>query len=115
MANVLQAIRADLEPLRSLAYTSMTSSYVAIGTPFDHPAHIIWVQNTTNVQLIFSNDGINDKFTLPANGYVVLDVTGNQAAYSGFFLPTDTLLWVKAVGTPTSGSAYVTVIYGDTI
>jgi hypothetical protein len=104
-----------MEPVRTLAYTGVGAGYEAIGTPFDNPARLLFVQNLTNATLMFSLDGVTDHFALPANGFLLLDITSNKAAASGFFIASDTIMWVKEIGTPSSGSVYVTVMYGSTI
>jgi hypothetical protein len=101
-------LRAD--PLRSLAFGSISSSYAAIGTPFGHPVRMMIVQNFTNVQLTYSFDGINDHFVLPTFGQVIFDVTTNEFQQSGFVISVNTNMMVKGTGA-TSGNVYVSVFY----
>ena len=70
-----QAVRLQAETLRSLAFGSIGASYTAIGTATAMPAHIIKVDNLTDAVLLFSIDGTNDHFVLPANGFILLDIT----------------------------------------
>jgi len=106
------AVRCLAEPLRSLAFGSISGTYAAIGTALAHPAHMILFQNQTNATVTISMDGINDHFTLLANGYFVLDISGNKAASSyGFYISKGTIFYVK--GTVGSGNVQVSVFYGD--
>lgn len=106
------ATRLLFEPVRSLAYTSITGSYVAIGTPLLHPARQIFIQNDTDVTLMFSLDGVNNHFPLPTYGFILLDITSNKTTDSGFYIAQGTQFYVKEVGTPSLGTVYVSAMYG---
>lgn len=107
-----QAIRLQFEPVRSLAYTSVSGTYAAIGTGLVNPARQVWVQNLTDVTLMFSLDGINDHFPLPANGFFLDDITANKTTMEGFYIAEGTIFYVKEIGTPSTGTVYVSVMYG---
>lgn len=107
------AVRMMAEPVRSLAFGSIGAAYMGVGTSVDAPSRMIYIQNITNANLMFSFDGVNDHFPLPANGYILLDVTANKTAEAGFFLAQNQRLYVKEIDTPTSGAVYFTSFYGD--
>jgi len=107
-----QEIRFAAEPIRSLAFGSIAAGYTGVGTRFDHAVRIFFVQNLTNVSLMFSFDGISDHFALPQNGYLLIDVTQNKTQDQGFYIAQDTRLYVKEIGNPTSGSVYLSLFYG---
>lgn len=103
-------LRAEAQ--RSLAFGATGANYVAIGTPMAHPINIFIVQNLTDATMQFSFDGTIDHFVLPANGMWVSDnVTNRQETNTAFFLGKGTSFYVKRIGTPTTGSLYVTVLY----
>lgn len=106
------AIKFMMEPCRSLAFSSMSGAYMGVGTAINHPARQIIVQNLTDATLMFSLDGVNDHFPLPANGLMINDITSNQTTKSGFFLAEGDRLYVKEIGTPSAGSVYFSVVYG---
>jgi len=106
-------IRAGWEPVRSLGFASIGVSYTAVGTPLTHPIRTVFIQNLTNAVLMFSFNGVDDNFPLPAFGYFVWDVTANKTREEGFFLGEGDVLFVKEIGTPTSGSVYFSVVYGE--
>jgi len=113
MAN--NSVRAVFEPLRTLAAAAITgTSYVGIGSALANPCHLSLIQNLTDQLLIFSIDGINDHFALPANGFFLPDVTANRTNTSGSFsIAQGTRFYVRASGTvPTTGSVYVTTVFG---
>lgn len=106
------AIRMLAEPVRSLAAASIGATYMGVGTAFDHPTRILLVQNLTDQSVMFSLDGIDDHFALPANGFLLLDVTTNQTLSQGCYFSAGTRVYVKEIGNPTTGSVYVSVFYG---
>ena len=106
------AIRLMFEPVRSLSFGSIGAGYMGIGTALVYPARQIFVQNETNALLMFSLDGVNDHCPLPASGFLLLDVTSNKTVIQGFYVAEGTRFYVKEIGTPTSGSVYVSVMYG---
>jgi hypothetical protein len=108
------AIRAKWEPLRSIDEASIGTDYVAIGIPFANPVRIMWLQNTTDVLLTFSQDGVDDNFILEPASSIKIDLSANRVDPSGaLYFSAGESLYVK--GEPTMGSVYLSVIYGTTI
>jgi len=107
------SIRMRAEPLRSLAFGSILGSYVQIGTPLNHGASQILVQNLTDSLMGFSFDGIVDHFVLPAGGFFLSDIASNKALGQGLFLPKGDGIWVKFIVAPAAGSIYFSSFYGS--
>jgi hypothetical protein len=104
--------RLQFDSLRSLAYTSLTSTYVAVGSALTHPASQILVQNLTDVTCTFSLDGVNDHFVLPTLGFFLDDITTNKTSPGGgLYLPIGARLWAKTSGSPSQAGIYFTVTY----
>ncbi len=109
----LLAIRFKAEPVRSLAFGSIGAGYVGVGTVVDHPIRQFLIQNLTDATLMFSFDGVNDHFPIPANGFFLNDISSNQSHMAqGWYLAQDSRLYVKEIGVPTLGSVYFSVFYG---
>jgi hypothetical protein len=109
------AIQIWPEILRTLDFSVLDNTYMGLGTAIDNPARVYWVQNLTDVQVTFSFDGVNDHFTLPDDGFLLLDSTSNRTNVGGAFaFPTGTRTYVKISGAvaPTKGSVNLTVFYG---
>lgn len=106
------AVRLLAEPVRSLGEASISGTYAGIGTAISNPSRVIFVQNLTDATLMFSLDGINDHFPLPSNGFLVLDIASNQSHAQGFFMSQGQRLYVKTVGSPSTGSVYFSTFYG---
>ena len=106
------AVRLYPETLRTLAFGSISGTYMGIGSPLLNPARILYLVNVTDVLLIFSFDGVNDHFVVPSQSFLVLDVTSNMTLTGGSFaIAQGQRLYVK--GAPGSGSVYFTVFYGS--
>jgi len=112
--NPIFARRIKFEPLRSLSYADITTSYVAVGSATENPAHVAYISNITNGSLLFSFDGMNNHLIIPANGYFLLDISTNKVTQEGFWLAEGTTLYVKQFDTPTTGFVSFSLIYGDT-
>jgi hypothetical protein len=115
-----QAIRLAAEPLRSLAFGSITNAgFTRIqsgGQPtgFLNPIRHIMIQNLTDVTLEYSFDGVNAHFVLPSNAVWDIDITANKTVEAGFFIAQGSSVYVQYIGAgvPTLGAVYVTSLYG---
>ena len=111
MATPSLAVRIYPETLRSLAFGSISGTYTGIGTGLNNPCRILNIVNNTNGLLTFSFDGVNDHFVLPANAFLLLDVTSNMTLVGGtLVIAQGQRIYVK--GTPSSGSVYLSSFYG---
>lgn len=106
------AVRLRVEPVRDIAFGAIAVGYMGVGTAIDNPARMIFIQNLTDAALMFSFNGVDDHFPLPANGYVILDIASNQSNVQGLFLSEGDRLYVKQLAVPTAGSVYFTSFYG---
>ncbi len=107
------AIRFQAEPVRSLAFGSIGAGYTGVGTSVSHPIRQFLIQNLTDVTLMFSFDGVDDHFPIPANGFFLDDISSNRSqSVQGWYLAQGTRLYVKEIGVPTLGSVYFSTFYG---
>jgi len=109
------AVRLLAEAQRSITAATIAGSpgtYLGIGAAFANPIRILYILNGTDVQLQFSMDGISDHFVVLANGFILLDVTTNQTHTAGCFISQGQRMYVKTLGTPTTGSVFVSTFYG---
>jgi hypothetical protein len=109
------AIRVRFEPLRSLAFGSISGTYAAIGTALANASHLLKVDNLTDVTQTISFDGINDHFVVPAQSGLVLDFSSDMVLPAGkLFLSQGTIIYVKqTAGAPSTGSVYVSSMYAS--
>lgn len=114
MANYNLSQQLLFENVRTLAFGAIGAGYTMLGTALAHPARQFLLQNLTNGNLMFSTDGVNDKFPLASGVSWINDNTSNAVSGTGgFYLPEGTVLYVKQLGTaPTAGAVYFTVMYG---
>jgi len=106
-------MRVRYEPLRSLAYTSLSGSYIGIGLPFANPVRQILVTNLTDANLIISYNGVTDMDVVAANTGKVLDYGSNMAEQAGVLeQAAGERCYVRLESaSPTVGNVYVTIIY----
>ena len=107
-------IRILPETLRALAYTSLSSTYMGIGTALNNPARILKFTNTTDVLVTLSWDGVNDHSILPSNSFLLIDVTSNKADTSGgLYVSEGTRFYAKTAGSPSEGDVYLESYYSS--
>lgn len=99
------------QPIRSLAFGSIVAGYTEVGTPLTSQIRILHVTNLTDATLMFSFTGNNDHLILPSSGFLLLDITANEISDSGFFIAENTQMFVKRVGTPTTGAVYISAFF----
>ena len=94
--------RAYLEPLRSLAFGSISGSYAAIGTPTEHPVRLVCITNATQGDMLFSLDGVTDHLFVNAGSFKLFDIQSNMTPEkeSAFVLDQGTQFYVKQIAAP---------------
>lgn len=109
--------RAKLDTLRSLAYTGISGTYAAVGSAFAYNARIICITNTTDADMIFSDDNTVSagKLFVAKGSFKLFDLTSNIIPQKddSLELSIGTIMYVKQSAAPSSGSVYVEVIYGQ--
>lgn len=100
------------EPLRSLAFGSIGMSYVPVGSIFGDPIRLMKIINTMNVDIIVSYDGITDHDYVPAGGFTLYDFSSNNLNNVGWFLKSDTQIYVKVTSAPASGGVFLVAYHG---
>lgn len=113
--SALSSIRVAFENLRSLAFGSISGTYVGVGTPFENPVRLICIDNATNANILVSTNGTDDHTFVAANGFKLFDLGTNRSETgSTLEIPSNTRVYVKQEsGAPTSGTVYVTAIYAS--
>lgn len=105
----------QFETLRSLAYTSISGSYAAIGTPLSHPIRTICFINNTNGDMFVSDDGVNNKIFVARNSYKLYDLNSNRDGGDNreFKYQKNTQFYVKQSSAPSSGDFYMEVSFAS--
>lgn len=110
-------IRLLFEDQRSIDSGDIDVGYDLVGTVFDNPVRILMLDNLTNGDLQISIDGIHDHFIMAAGSGKIIDVCSNVASSGGdgsgaFLIARGDGIYVKYITVPSSGSLYVSVMYG---
>lgn len=108
------SVRLKAEPVRTIAFGSILAAYAPVGTAYDDPVRIYYLQNLTDATLMFSWDGVNDHFPLPSTSFLLIDVTSNKSLVGGSLnIAQGDRTYVKRLGIPTIGNVYLTIFYGS--
>ena len=104
--------RAQIEPIRSLAFGSISASYAAVGTPSDSAIRIICFTNDTEGDKFFSRNGSTDEIVVLAGSFKLFDIQSNinPRREDKFVFDKGTQFSVKQITAPVSGSVYIEMI-----
>lgn len=108
--------QAKLIPFKQLPFNLMTAGYTALGSPLENSVRIIKLLNTTTVDLVVSTDGVNDMIYLPAESFVLYDVSANVQPIKvsdNLRFAKGTQFYVKYVSAPAAGSVVLEALYAQ--
>jgi len=111
MSGFSRIVRFDA--VRSVAFGSITGSFVQLGTPFGHTMRIVKFQNTTDADVIISFDGSTLNDVIPAGTFSLYDFTSDGPGQDLFVMQLNTPVFIKYSSAPTKGNFYVTCVYGQ--
>lgn len=100
------------DPVRTVAFGSITSSYTALGSKFGHAMRVLHFINNTDGDVMISFDGVNDNIPVLANSFSLYDLTSDQDQNESFRYQSNSQLLIKYLSAPTEGSFYVVAVYG---
>jgi hypothetical protein len=117
MAQIQSAQLVRYEPIRSLGYADIASTYSLVGTRFANPVRILKVVNLSDANLMISFDGVDDYDVVAAGGGYIYDYCSDRNALGGNFeQPANTQVYVKYIGSaPMENGVYVVVIYASAV
>ena len=104
----MQSVILKAENLYSLAFGAISGTYALVGKILN-PSQVYFVQNLTDAVITFSQNGVQDTFQLPANGFLLIDAGSNKGNFNSLSFPQGTVLYAK--GSPTLGQVNLTSWY----
>lgn len=118
MSILCNVVRFD--KLRSMLFSSITNSYSPLGfngsegtpAPFTHAMRVLTFQNSTDGNIFVSFDGVNTNLFIPANSFSLYDLTSDQDVGESFRYQNRTQIYIQYSTVPTTGSFYVSAVYG---
>jgi hypothetical protein len=115
MGNYSLAVRMYPEVMRSVGFSSISGTYIGIGTALDNPSLQLIIQNLTDQSVVISWDGINDHLVLVSGCAWDSDNTSNRAREQGLYIPQGQRFYARQLEdtSPTSGAVYLTTFYGQ--
>lgn len=106
-----QGVLAKFSTVRSIAYSSIMATYATLDAPFLEPLRSFRLINDTDGKIFISVDGQFDYFFLPANSFVLYDVSANSVPNYPLRTQDGLQLYIKYLTAPTTGSFYVESMY----
>lgn len=100
---------AALDLLRSIASSTVSATYAAVGTPLTFPARKLRFINNTTADVTISIDGVNDYEFVPFGTSVSVDIGTNRGTAQVWDFPQHTQFFVK--GTAGTGTFYIVCYY----
>lgn len=110
MSNFARGIKAYPEPIREVAFGSITASYATFGTPLVMYGRLLFFTNSTNADVYLSLDGVTNHFRLYAGSYKTLDIATNKVTDCEWYIGEGTQFYIKYVSAPTSGQVSIEVL-----
>lgn len=105
---------ANTDTIRSLSHTGISANYAKVGSVFGHSVRMLRIINPTDGDLFFSDDGVNDKWFLPASTFVLYDYGTNSHLPEGVLCyPQNVQIWVKQSTSPSTKSVYIECTYAQ--
>jgi len=106
--------RVAFEPLREIAFGSLTSSFQAIGAATSHPIRWYRLVNNTDATIELSLTGNQTEEKMSPVSFLLIDLTANEVKANGFFVPKGVYFYAKYVGAaPTTGSLWISTMYAE--
>lgn len=105
-----------IDALRTRNFSTITNSYLTIGTPVQKNWRLSHIVNNTNGDLYISVDGTTDNIFVPASSFVIYDFSANSPPVQvsdNFVLAVGTQFYVRYSTAPTSGDIWITGIYAQ--
>ena len=104
----------SIDPIRTLAFGSISGSYAAVGGTLTQPVRLITFVNATDGDVFFSDDGVNNKLFLPAGTFKLFDITTNRFSLDSIWcFGVGTQFYVKQSTAPSKGAVYIECLWGE--
>lgn len=108
------SVQARVDAYKTLAFGSVTSSYVSVGSVVGHKYRILHLLNNTNQDIQISFDGTTNNIYMPAGSFDLYDLQAAANTNSEFNVSIGTQIYAKAPGTlPSTGAIFIMGIYGS--
>ncbi len=100
------------DPVRSVAFGSITASYTTLGPVFGHAMRVLHFINATDGDVMISFDGTTDNVPLLADSFSLYDLTSDEDTNEMFRYQKGTQIYIKYLSAPTKGTVYLVAVYG---
>ena len=102
----------SIDPIRTLAFGSISGTYAAVGTALANPVRLICFTNTTDVDMTVSINATSDYLIVPAGSFKLFDICTNRLNSSSYWVfAAKTQFFVKGSGA-SKGAFYIECLWG---
>ena len=109
----MTSLQANIDVLRSVAFGSITGSFVAFGSPLGHQTRMLRFVNDTDAGVFISTNGTDNMLYIPAGSFILYDVcTNREQQASTFVFAVGTQFYIKYNTAPSKNSVYLECIFG---
>jgi len=106
------SMQAKTDTVKARGFATIGAPYIAVGVPFGHSVRMMRLVNLCDAAVMFSDDGVNDKWPVPPGSFVLYDYTANSQSDEGVLVySSGTQIYVRQLAAVTSGSVYVECTY----
>lgn len=104
---------ARVDAYRTVAFGAITTGFLPVGAALNHNWRMWRITNNTNGDLIISLDGVTNNLFVPANTFVLYDITANTDTdnSTALVMAIGSQFYVKYSTAPSSGDIYIEGIY----
>ena len=104
----------SFDQIRSLAYTSISGTYAAVGGPLTEAVRLICFTNSSDGDMFFSVDGTNNYLFVAAGSFKLFDLCTNRFTnQQQWCLAAGTQFYVKQSTMPSKGGVYIECLWGQ--
>lgn len=101
-------LAAQTDEVRTLDHTGIGAAYATIGSRLTHRTRLMRLVNLTDADMMFSDDGVHDKWPVPKGSAVIYDYAANSnSKETSMAYPLGTQLYVKQLAAPSTGAVYI--------
>lgn len=103
-----------IDAYKTIGFAAITGAFGVVGTPLEHNWRAFRIVNATDGDMIFSLDGTTNNLFVPANTFVLYDISTNSAPLNNIdrlVFGINSQFYVKQSTAATTGSIYIEGIY----
>ena len=104
----------SIDQVRTVAFGYISGTYVAVGGALTQPVRLICFTNSTDGDMYFSIDGVNNYLFVAAGSFKLFDLNTNRFTnQQQWCFAAGTQFFVKQSTMPSKGAVYIECLWGE--